>query len=309
MIRAARNPAGLSAIGFGAREPGGSGGRRPSSGEPAEAIRAALDGGVNWIDTAEVQGGGGGFERIVGEVIAGRPEAGVCTRVDPERDDHLGGKGIRAALEESLTRLGRDRAEVALLHRPAEDVPVREAWEALIRLKAEGLVGAIGLAGFPVAEVKACAATGELDYLQVRASLLHRSELSSLGPLCERYDVGLLVAGPLAHGLLAGGPPGGADAGPADFRRAGIHARYFAPGVLPGHERTAAALRAHAAGTRQSLPRLALRWLLARGEVTCALVGARTAGHAADSAAAAGPLLTADEFDEINAVLALAEDH
>ncbi|GGZ14517.1 oxidoreductase [Streptomyces inusitatus] len=309
MISAVRNPAGLSAIGFGVREPGGSGGRRPSSGEPAEAIRAALDGGVNWIDTAEVRGGGG-LERIVGEVIAGRPGVGVCTRVDPERDDHLGGKGIRAALEESLTRLGRDRAEVALLHRPADDVPAGEAWEALIRLKAEGLVGAIGLAGFPAAEVKACAATGELDYLQVRASLLHRSELTLLGPLCERYDVGLLVAGPLAHGLLAGGPPPGAmDPGPEDFRRAGVHARYFAPGVLPGHERTVAALRAHAANTRQSLPRLALRWLLARGEVTCALVGAGTAGHAADSAAAAGPLLTADEFDEINAVLALAEDH
>ncbi|MCX4502206.1 aldo/keto reductase [Streptomyces anulatus] len=314
MIRTERNPAGLSPLGFGAWEAGGGGTWGPNSSSDAviQAIHTAFDSGVNWIDTAEVYGGGGGSERIVGEAVAGRPEIKVCTKVAPEQEDHYSDKGMRAALEASLTRLGRDRVDVYLLHWPAETTPVHQPWKTLVDLKAKGLVGAIGLSNFPASEVEACAATGELDYLQIQASMLYRTELTEFGPLCERHDVGLMAYGSLAYGLLTGKlDPAveltdwrGGEVGSDDFFCVENYERFFAPGVRPRHEDTVTALRAFAeSADHGSLPQLALTWLLAQPVVTTALIGTRNAQHAADNAAAVRQALTPEELRRINTLL------
>ncbi|MEU2134825.1 aldo/keto reductase [Streptomyces sp. NPDC018352] len=309
-----RNPAGLSAIGFGAWEASGGGtwGPNPSSDQVVRAIHAAFDTGVNWIDTAEVYGGGGGSERMVGEALAGHPDIKVCTKVAPENEDHYSDKGMRAALEQSLTRLGRDRADVYLLHWPADSIPVHQPWQTLTRLKAEGLVGAIGLSNYPMADIETCAATGELDYLQIQASPLHRTELTEFGPLCERHDIGLMAYGPLAYGLLTGSldPEAeltdwrGGQVGSDDFFCVENYARFFAPTARIRHERTINTLRdlaEHHAGT--SLARMALMWLLAQQEVTCAIVGTRNPAHAADNADTAHHTLPPDILRRIDDVL------
>ncbi|MFJ2116064.1 MULTISPECIES: aldo/keto reductase [unclassified Streptomyces] len=318
MIHEKRNPAGLSAIGFGAWEAGGGGtwGPNESSDHVIRAVHAAFDAGVNWIDTAEVYGGGGGSERIVGEALAGRPEIKVCTKVAPEQEDHYSDKGMRAALEASLTRLGRDKIDIYLLHWPAETIPVHQPWQTLARLKAEGLIGAIGLSNFPAADVEACAATGELDYLQIQASLFHRAELAELGPLCARYGTGLMAYGPLAYGLLTGalGPDSdftdwrGGEVGSDDFFCVENYARFFAPAVRARHLRAVNALRPVAedeAGT--SLARMALMWLLAQSEVTCAVVGTRNPVHAADNALAAQQTLPPETLRRIDELLAAGD--
>ncbi|MGV9423971.1 aldo/keto reductase [Streptomyces sp. NPDC003656] len=319
MAHGTRNPAGLSAIGFGAWEAGGGGtwGPNESTDRVVAAVHAAFDAGVNWIDTAEVYGGGGGSERVVGEALAGRPGVRVCTKVAPEQEDHYSDKGMRGALEASLTRLGRDRADVYLLHWPADSVPVRGPWETLVRLKAEGLVGAIGLSNFPLAEVEECAATGELDYLQIQASLLHREELAEFGPLCVRHGVGVMTYGPLAYGLLTDGLDPDAEfddwrggvVGADDFFCVENHARFFAPPARARHRRTVSALRPVAeryAGT--SLARMALTWLLAQEAVTCAVVGTRNPAHAVDNAAAAHGSLAPDTLRRIEEALATPRD-
>ncbi|MEV3951081.1 aldo/keto reductase [Streptomyces halstedii] len=314
MTRTERNPAGLSPLGFGAWEAGGGGtwGPNSSSEEVIQAIHTAFDSGVNWIDTAEVYGGGGGSERMVGEAVAGRPGIKVCTKVAPEQEDHYSDKGMRDALEASLTRLGRDRVDVYLLHWPAETIPVRQPWQTLVDLKAEGLVGAIGLSNFPASDVEACAATGELDYLQIQASMLHRAELTEFGPLCERHDVGLMAYGSLAYGLLTGKLDPtveltdwrGGQVGSDDFFCVENYERFFAPDVRPRHDDAVAGLRAFAETTDHgSLPQLALAWLLAHSVVTTALVGTRNTRHAADNATAARRSLMPEEFRRINALL------
>ncbi|MFI5615946.1 aldo/keto reductase [Streptomyces sp. NPDC051567] len=315
MIRETNNPESLSAIGYGAWEAGGGGtwGPNPSDDQVVRSIHAAFDAGVNWIDTAEVYGGGGGSERMVGEAVAGRPEVKVCTKVAPEQEEHFTDKGMRAALEESLTRLGRDRVDVYLLHWPSESLPVDRPWKTLVDLKAEGLVGAIGLSNFPAADVEQCAATGELDYLQIQASLLHRTELAEFGPLCRRYGVGLMAYGPLAYGLLTGAMDPrqeltdwrGGVVGADDFFCVENYARFFEPTARARHERTVEALRPLAAASGQglSLPGMALAWLLAQSGVTSAIAGTRNPVHAAANAASAHHTLTEDELARISALL------
>ena len=314
MIRSDRNPAGLSAIGFGAWEAGGGGtwGPNTSTDGVVEAVHAAFDAGVNWIDTAEVYGGGGGSERVVGQAIAGRTEVKVCTKVAPEQEDHFTAKGMRAALEDSLVRLGRDRVDVYLLHWPAESVPLSEAWTAITALKAEGLVGAVGLSNFPAADVEACAASGELDYVQVQGSLLFRDELTEFGPICERYGVGLMAYGSLGYGLLSGTLDSavkvadwrGGEVGADDFFCAENYARFFAQDARRGHETTIDLLR-HVADEDggMSLARMALAWMLAQPAVTTALVGTRSTTHAIDNASAAEATLTDSCLRRIAAVL------
>ncbi|MFJ4907400.1 aldo/keto reductase [Streptomyces sp. NPDC093249] len=315
MIRQERNPAGLSAIGFGAWEAGGGGtwGPNESSDHVIRAIHTAFDAGVNWIDTAEVYGGGGGSERIIGEALVGRPEIKVCTKVAPEQEDHYSDKGMRTALEASLTRLGRDRIDVYLLHWPAETIPVHQPWRTLTELKAEGLVGAIGLSNFPAVDVRACADTGELDYLQIQASLLHRAELAEFGPLCARYGTGLMAYGPLAYGLLTGalGPDTeftdwrGGEVGSDDFFCVENHARFFAPEARARHLRAVDALRSVAEDDAGTPPaRMALAWLLARPEVTCAVVGTRNPVHAADNARVAQEALRPEVLRRIDELIA-----
>ncbi|MEU3523164.1 aldo/keto reductase [Streptomyces sp. NPDC038707] len=318
MIPEARNPAGLSAIGFGAWEAGGGGtwGPNESSDRVIESVHAAFDTGVNWIDTAEVYGGGGGSERIVGEALAGRPGIKVCTKVAPEQEDHFSDKGMRAALEASLTRLGRDRVDVYLLHWPADTVPVRQPWRTLTALKEEGLVGAIGLSNFPLADVEACAATGGLDYLQIQASVLYRTELAEFGPLCARYGTGLMAYGPLAYGLLTGalGPDTeftdwrGGEVGSDDFFCVENYARFFGPDAFPRHLRAVDALRS-ATGPEDgvSLARKALMWLLAQPEVTCAVVGTRNPSHAVDNALAADRTLSPDILRRVHELIAAGD--
>jgi methylglyoxal reductase len=311
---ASRNPAGLSPIGYGSWEAGGGGTWGPNSSlaEVTRAIRAAVDTGVGWIDTAEVYGGGGGSERVVGEAIRDRPEVKVCTKVAPENEDHFTEAGMRAALTASLKRLGRDRLDVYLLHWPSASTPVREPWEALCKLKAEGLVGAIGLSNFPVADVVECAETGELDYLQIQASMLYRDELRRYGPLCLEHGVGVMVYGALAYGLLTGTVGRettftdwrGGEVGADDFFCVENYDRFFSAAARDHHISTVDGLVALAAEFCCTPARLALVWLLSDPVVTTVLAGTRNIAHAVDNVAAAELTLTAEQLARIESVLA-----
>ncbi|MFI5937774.1 aldo/keto reductase [Actinoplanes sp. NPDC051494] len=307
------NPAGFSPVGFGAWEAGGGGtwGPNTSTTDVVRAVHAACDAGVNWIDTAEVYGGGGGSEIVVGAALRGHPEIKVCTKVAPEDETHFSPAGMRAALTASLGRLGRSHVDAYLLHWPSPSTPVDAAWEALVALKAEGLAATVGLSNFPLDDVTACARTGDLDYLQIQASVLYREELHTYGPLCAEYDVGVMTYGALSYGLLTGAVR--ADSAFTDWRGGVIgnddffcvenHARFFAADVRPGHLATAADLRDLAAELDLSPARLALAWLLAQRDVTTTLAGTRDVGHARDNALAATTVLSPGVRARIDAMM------
>ncbi|MCP9213338.1 aldo/keto reductase [Streptomyces sp. NEAU-Y11] len=314
-MRSTRNPLDLSSLGYGSWEAGGgtTWGPNASHDEVISAVRRSIDLGMNWVDTAEVYGGGGGAETVVGEALQGLGGVRVCTKVAPEPDDErYTESGLRQALEQSLKRLGRDRIDLYLLHWPALELPLEVTWEAMSRLREEGLVGAIGLSNYPLEAVARCADLAPVDYVQVQASLLYRDELDAFGPLCLNRNIGLLAYGPLAYGLLTGAIDEdtqfadwrGGEVMAHDFFCAENHPRFFAPKARRAHLPVVRRLAPLAEQAGCSVAQLALAWLLARPEVVAAAVGTRNPVHAEANAAAAG--MTLDE-DLLLAVSALME--
>jgi len=308
------NPAQLSSVGFGAWEAGGgtTWGPNSSTADVVEAMAAAFDAGVNWVDTAEVYGGGGGSEEVTGMALARHRDVKVCTKVAPEDESHFTERGMRAALQESLRRLGRDAVDVYLLHWPSETVGTLEAWEALRKLKAEGLVGAIGLSNFPASDVVLCAETHDLDYVQIQASLLYQDELVEFAPLCEKFGVGLMAYGALGFGMLSGTIAAntqladwrGGEVMADDFFCAENYPRWFDEQARARHLGVLARLReAVEGGSGFSLPQLALHWLVEQSAVTAALVGTRNVRHARDNAAVMHRAIDAAQLRRISDVV------
>ncbi|MGH3016553.1 MAG: aldo/keto reductase [Gaiellaceae bacterium] len=210
------------------------------SDEQARAVlEAAWDCGIRYFDTAPHYGLGLA-ERRLGAFLATKPRAEfvVSTKVgrrlvpSPETSDELdeeGGfvvpadprrvwdpsaGGVRRSLDESLERLGLDRVDVLFLHDPDEydDVEgsVRSAVPALVGLRDEGLVRAVGIGSKSVAAHLAGVRTGDLDLLMVagRYTLLEQPAAPELIPLCRERGVGIVVAGAFNSGLLSTSTPG-----------------------------------------------------------------------------------------------------
>ncbi|MFJ4622895.1 aldo/keto reductase [Streptomyces sp. NPDC088812] len=298
MSSSIRNRLGLSPLGYGSWEAGGgtTWGPNTSHEEVVAAVHRSVALGMNWVDTAEVYGGGGGAERVVGEALRDLPQVGICTKVAPEPDDERYTEhGLRQALELSLERLGRDRVDLYLLHWPAQRLPLEVTWKAMARLRDEGLVRAIGLSNYPVEDVARCADLAAVDYVQIQASLLHREELDAHGPLCAERNIGLLAYGPLAYGLLTGAVDEetvfddwrGGEVMAHDFFCAENHPRFFAPRARRRHLSVVRALGPLAEQAGCTIAQLALAWLLRQPGVVAAAVGTRNPRHAETNAAAA----------------------
>jgi D-threo-aldose 1-dehydrogenase len=210
------------------------------SDEEANAVlEAAWECGIRYFDTAPHYGLGLA-ERRLGAFLATRPrdEFVVSTKVgrrlesSPETSDELddeGGfvvpadqrrvwdasaDGVRRSLDESLERLGLDRVDVLFLHDPDEyddmEGSVSTAVPALVGLREEGLVRAVGIGSKSVAAHLAGIRTGDLDLLMVagRYTLLEQPAAPELIPECRDRGVGIVVAGAFNSGLLATSTPG-----------------------------------------------------------------------------------------------------
>ena len=232
------------------------------------AIHVALDAGVNWIDTAPFYGWGAA-EEIVGRALRGRDDVLVFTKCGTFRGDNgddymdLRPESIRADLEASLRRLGRDQVDLLQPHDPDPSVPVEETWGAVLELVAEGKVRHGGLSNHRAEEIERALAAGPVASLQHQYSYLARDVENEILPLALERGLGVIVWAPLASGFLTDGFDIEAlDAG--DFRR--THA--FAELDLD----TARAELRHEGGTAA---RGAIRWVLSNPAVTGAIVGVR----------------------------------
>jgi aryl-alcohol dehydrogenase-like predicted oxidoreductase len=185
----------------------------------AAVLEAALDAGVTFLDTADVYGGAGGSERLIGEALAGRRDEYVLATkfgmemrgADGVPDAARGSRDyIRWAIEGSLGRLGVERIDLYQYHKPDGRTPIEETLAALDELVREGLVGAIGCSNFSAAELEAAdrasreAGLARFVTLQNEYSLLKREIEAEVAPACERLGVSILPFFPLASGLLTG---------------------------------------------------------------------------------------------------------
>jgi aryl-alcohol dehydrogenase-like predicted oxidoreductase len=183
-------------------------------------VDAALEAGITLLDTADMYGGGGGSEEILGEVLAGRRDQVVlATKFGHQAYDMgygvaAGAKGgrayIRHAVEQSLRRLRTDHIDLYQLHTPDPVTPIAETLRALGELVTEGKVRYIGhsnLAGWQIADAAHAAreaATEPFVSAQNDWSLLNRSAEAEVVPAARHFGLGALPYYPLANGLLTG---------------------------------------------------------------------------------------------------------
>jgi aryl-alcohol dehydrogenase-like predicted oxidoreductase len=302
----------LSVVGFGAWEAGGGRewGAAPPDDQAVDGIRAALDQGVTWVDTAEIYGDGHS-EEVVARAVAGRRDAVLlATKVAPRP----AGSGFRpdqvhAACRGSLRRLGSDHIDLYQLHWPdrKSGIPVEETWGAMAELAEQGQVRAIGVSNFPVELVERCLTVRPVDSVQLELSLLEPTARGLL-PWFERRQVGVLTYGSLAYALLSGGIDATTTFAPEDFRGGagawGYYRRLFAPERLPSSLAVVEGLRPIAESLGLSLARLAIAWNIQQPGVTSALAGSRRPDHSVENAGAAGtPRLDEATLRRIEAVI------
>lgn len=299
----------ISVVGYGAWEAGGMAwGDNPPDAEVLDAMHAAFDSGIDWVDTAEVYGGGRS-EELVGEAVSGYDDVMVFTKVAPKPAGTGFSKDeIRQACEKSLSRLERDRIDLYQLHWRTDDVPVEETWEAMAELADEGLVRWIGVSNFDRGSIERCEKIRHVDSLQPQFSMLWREGLDDLFPYCEANGTGIIAYGPLAYGMLSGRIAEDTEFGDNDWRsgKHGMHKYYnhlFAPDVRPKRVAQVRALQPIADRLGVTLPQLALAWVVHQSPVTGAIAGSRSAEHVRENAAAGDVEIGDKDLEEISSIL------
>jgi aryl-alcohol dehydrogenase-like predicted oxidoreductase len=178
-------------------------------------VDAAISEGVTFLDTADIYGGSGGSEELLGQVLEGRrDEVVLATKFGMDMHDGKGPRGsaayIRDAFEASCRRLRTDVIDFYWYHTPDGETPIAETLGALDELVRAGRVRAIGASNFSAAQIQEAEDTareGGLTHfsaIQNQYSLLAREAETDVLPLCERLGLGFVPFFPLASGLLTG---------------------------------------------------------------------------------------------------------
>lgn len=304
----------ITTVGFGSWAVGGGGwvhGWGPQDDKSSEnAMRRALELGINWIDTAAVYGLGHS-EQVVGRFLRTLPSSErpfiftKCGQIWDERNPMqdtkrvLKPESIRAECEASLRRLGVERIDLYQFHWPDETgTPVEDSWAEMLRLIEEGKVRLGGVSNFGVQLLDRCAAIHHVDSLQPPFSLIRREAAAREIPWCETHKTGVICYSPMQSGLLTDRFSAERVASMAedDWRH---HSAEF---NSPNLERNLAlrdALRpiAHRHGT--SIGAVAIAWTLSWPGVTAAIVGARGPEQVDGWIGAANLELTPDDLGEI----------
>ncbi len=247
-----------------------------------DTIAAALDAGINWIDTAPVYGLGHS-EEVVGKAVKGRRHNVIVAtkcglRWDERRriTNNLHPASIRKECEDSLRRLQTDYIDLYQIHWPHKNIPVEESWGQMTRLVEEGKVRYIGVSNFNIDLLERCQAIQHIDSLQPPYSLVERKLETELLPWCRENETGIIVYSPLQSGLLTGKFSRDflEDLPEDDWRKKNGNATFREPlfsAVLDFVD----GLRPIAAGYEKTVAQLAIAWTLMQAGVSSAIVGAR----------------------------------
>ena len=295
----------ISAVGVGAFAIGGWMWGDQNDADSEAALRAALDAGVNWIDTAPIYGEGRASS-VVGRVLASLPadrRPYVFTKfghhvVDGKRVTDGSRAQVLRDCDEELSRLGVERIDLFQLHWPAPQ-PVAETAAACAELLAAGKIRAIGVSNFSAAQLAAWKATEvPLHSVQNSFSLVKPEVAADVLPWCAEHSVGFLAYSPLFRGLLSGTWNKDKTFPTGDHRneRDEFRGKHLARWLTAVDE-----LRVLAEEDEQTVAQLAIGWLLCTEGCTAVIVGARNAAQGAAIGDLALPLKQkqVDRVDEI----------
>jgi aryl-alcohol dehydrogenase-like predicted oxidoreductase len=277
-------------------------------------IHTALDGGINFIDTADVYSRGES-EEIVGQALRGRREDVVlATKANGAMGDDINMKGnsrrwIVREVENSLRRLQTDYIDLYQIHRPDQYTDIEETLSVLSDLVHAGKVRAIGSSTFPAEQIVEAQWVAERrGYVRFRSeqppySIFVRGIEASVLPTCEKYGMGVIPWSPLAGGWLTGRirQAPGADTGERSRRLS----RNFDPSLPVNQAKLAAVeeLIKVAADAGCSLTHMAMAFVVAHPAVTAAITGPRTMEQLTDLLAGADVTLDDDVLDRIDQIV------
>jgi len=309
----------ITRVGFGAWAVGGGewafGWGEQDDTESVAAIRHAVEGGVNWVDTAAVYGLGHS-ETVVAQALKDLPAADrpyVFTKgglvwdesnrtLKPRRVGEA--TSLRRGVEASLRRLGVERIDLYQMHWPAEDgAGIEDYWPVLLDLVTEGKVRAVGLSNHSTAQLESADALGHVDSVQPPLSLIRREAAADVIPWCAAHDTGVIVYSPMASGLLTGSftVERAATLVEGDWRRS---SPAFTGEGLRRNLDLVEALRPIAERRTVSVGAIAVAWTLTFPGVTGAIVGARRPAQVDGWLPAAQLTLDERDLDDITAALA-----
>jgi methylglyoxal reductase len=303
----ARGPT-ISVVGYGAWEAGSSEwGPSPPDDQVVQAMIAAFETGVTWIDTAEIYGSGRS-EELVAKAIEGWPEVKVFTKVaSAPRGTGYRPKDVRRAAEASQRRLGRDVIDLYQLHWLDEtDARLEETWAAMATLVDAGLVRWTGVSNFTREAIERCEPIHHVDSLQPHLSMLWQERLPLLS-FSSRNGTGVIAYGPLAFGVLTGTIIRRTRFPREDWRSGSRSLRaydqLFVPHRLDRNLDVVERLTPIASRLGTSLARLALAWVLQQPGVTGVIAGSREPDHVRENASAGSLTLESSDLVEIGSVL------
>ncbi len=299
----------LTVIGFGAWAIGGGNWRfgwgPQDDREAVDAIRRALDLGVNWVDTAAVYGLGHS-EELVARALSGRRDqvliATKCSLIWNDRGEissSLARESVRRECEASLRRLQTDHVDLYQIHWPNDEPRIEEGWEELGRLIDEGKVRYGGVSNFNVNQMKRAQAVRPIASLQPPYSMIRREVEGASLAYCAAHGIGVVAYSPMQSGLLTGSFDR-ARLADGDWR---LRDPEFLEPALGATLELVEQLRPIAAGHAKSVAELAIAWVLRRPEVTSAIVGARRPSQIEQTVGAAGWVLSAEELAVIDRLL------
>jgi aryl-alcohol dehydrogenase-like predicted oxidoreductase len=305
-VRLGRSELTVSRLAFGTWQLGGDWGATDEK-RAIDAIRHAADLGITLFDTAQGYGFGES-ERMLAKALDGRARDEVVLAT--KGGLRPAGKGvardaspawIRKGVEESLQALGTDHIDLYQLHWPDPSTPFEDTASTLAELVSEGKVGHVGVSNFNVEQMQDFSTTLPVETLQPPYHLFRRDIESEILPYTASHDIGVLVYGPLAHGLLGGTLRTDTQFAPGDWRAtsADFRGETYARNLVVVAELERLARRE----LGMSLSQLAVAWTLANPAVHVAIVGTRNPAHVKEAVAAAALTLEPAALKRIDEIM------
>jgi len=280
--------------------------------EAIRIVHAALDAGINFVDTANMYNRGES-ERITGKALAGhRDKVVLATKVYNPMGDGPNERGISRyhimqECENSLRRLQTDHIDLYQLHRPDFNIPQDETLRALDDLVRQGKVRYIGTSTFPAwlmvegIHISERLGLNRSVSEQPPYNLLDRRIENEVVPVCQRYGLAILPWSPLGGGVLAGKYP--PDQTPPEGSRLGSGAKFYQDRISLRARTFAVQVADVAASVGMTLPQLALLWVKDQPGITAPIVGPRTMQHLQEALSTLELILTPEvsaRLDELN---------
>lgn len=274
--------------------------------ESVATLHAAIDAGVNLIDTADFYGSGHN-EMLIGRVLRERRRDEVVLSVKfgarrtPDGGFQAAPYDVSAAavkdrLAYSLRRLGTDHIDIYRPSRLNPQVPVEETVGALLEMRQAGYIRHIGLSEVGADSIRRAAAVAPISDVQIEYSLLSRGPEATILPALRELGIGLTAYGVLSRGLLSGHWSAGRELTGTDFR---ANSPRFQGENLAANLRLVDALGRVAQRLGVTTSQVAIAWVAAQGEHIVPLVGARRRDRLTESLAAVDVVLDEAARDEI----------